>query len=101
MSSAYGEEPSILDKLDAAVPAPLAQFDAFPKLPSTYKARSESRGFITLFVGFIAFMLMLNDIGEFVWGWPDYEFSVDSDKSSFMNVNVDLLVNMPCKCECI
>jgi hypothetical protein len=97
--STYEEESSILDRLDAAVPAPLAQFDAFPKLPSAYKSRSESRGFITLFVGFIALLLMLNDIGEFIWGWPDYEFSIDSDKSSSMNINVDLLVNMPCKCE--
>lgn len=92
-------ETSILDKLDAAVPAPIAQFDAFPKLPSTYKARSESRGFMTLLIGLMAWLLMLNDIGEFIWGWPEYRFNVDSDKASFMDVNVDLLVNMPCKCE--
>lgn len=93
------EDSSILDKLDAAFPVPLAQFDAFPKLPSTYKSRSESRGFMTLFVAFLAFLLMLNDLGEFIWGWPDYEFSVDKDMGSFMNVNVDLIVNMPCRCE--
>lgn len=94
------QESSILAKIDSAVPAPLAQFDAFPKIPLTYKARSESRGFITIFVALLALMLMLNDIGEYIWGWPDYEFSVDADKSSFMNVNVDLVVNMPCRCEC-
>ncbi len=92
-------ETSILDKLDAAVPAPIAQFDAFPKLPSTYKARSESRGFMTLLIGLMAWLLMLNDIGEFIWGWPEYRFNVDGDQASFMDVNVDLLVNMPCKCE--
>lgn len=103
-SSFYGmetisqEDASILDKLDSVVPAPLAQFDAFPKLPSTYKARSESRGFMTVFVCILAFLLMLNDIGEFIWGWPDYEFSVDKDTSSFMNINVDLVVKMPCRC---
>ena len=94
------DEPSLLDKLDQFAPAPLKSFDAFPKLPSTYKSRSESRGFLTLFVGLLAFLLVLNDIGEFVWGWPDYEFSVDRDVESFMKVNVDLVVNMPCKCEC-
>ncbi|KAI3619540.1 endoplasmic reticulum-derived transport vesicle erv46 [Moniliophthora roreri] len=88
---------SILDKLDTVVPAPLAQFDAFPKLPSTYKSRSESRGFMTLFVGLLALLLMLNDIGEFIWGWPDYEFSVDKDTSSFININLDVLVAMPCR----
>ncbi|KAF8155285.1 endoplasmic reticulum vesicle transporter-domain-containing protein [Mycena galopus ATCC 62051] len=87
---------SLLDKLDAAVPAPLAQFDAFPKVPSTYKQRSDQRGFLTLFVGFITFLLMLNDIGEFVFGWPDHEFSVDTKQGSFMKINVDLVVAMPC-----
>ncbi|KAF9475437.1 DUF1692-domain-containing protein [Pholiota conissans] len=88
------EEPSLLDKLDSV--APLAQFDAFPKLPSAYKARSESRGFMTIFVALLAFLLVLNDIGEFIWGWPDYEFSVDNNKSPFFNINVDMIVAMPC-----
>jgi endoplasmic reticulum-Golgi intermediate compartment protein 2 len=93
------QEGSILDKLDAVVPAPLAQFDAFPKLPSAYKSRSEPRGILTLLVVAICVLLTLNDIGEYLWGWPDYEFSVDGDNmSNFMNVNVDLIVNMPCRC---
>ncbi|KAJ7278215.1 DUF1692-domain-containing protein [Mycena rebaudengoi] len=92
----YDGEISILEKLDSAVPAPLAKFDAFPKLPSTYKARSDSRGFLTIFVGLITFMLMLNDIGEFIFGWPDHEFSVDTVQGSYMNINVDLIVAMPC-----
>ena len=97
MSSSAGE--SLLDKLDAVSPTPLRTFDAFPKLPSTYKARSESRGFFTLFIGLVAFLLVLNDIGEFLWGWPDQEFSVDRDSASYMSVNVDLVVNMPCGCK--
>ena len=90
---------NLLDKLDELVPAPLAQFDAFPKLPSTYKARSESRGFLTVFVAFAAFLLVLNDLGEFIWGWPHYEFGVDIDKANAMDINVDMVVNMPCRCE--
>ena len=93
------DDSSLLDKLDSAVPAPLAKFDAFPKLPSTYKTRTESRGFMTIFVILLAFLLMLNDIGEYIWGWPDFEFSVDDNKSSFLDINVDLVVNMPCKCK--
>lgn len=89
------QETTILDKLDSV---PLAQFDAFPKLPSSYKARSEGRGFMTLFVALLTFTLMLNDIGEYIWGWPDYEFSVDRENLSFMNINVDMVVNMQCKC---
>ncbi|KAJ6468674.1 endoplasmic reticulum vesicle transporter-domain-containing protein [Mycena vitilis] len=90
------DEPTILEKLDAAVPAPLAQFDAFPKVPSTYKQRSDSRGLLTLFVALVTFLLMLNDVGEFIFGWPDHEFSVGNDPSSFMAINVDMVVAMPC-----
>ncbi|KAH9902360.1 DUF1692-domain-containing protein [Cubamyces lactineus] len=91
------ESPSILDKLDEIVPAPLAQFDAFPKVPSTYKTRSESRGFLTIFVAIVALLLVLNDIGEYIWGWPDYEFGVDTDQSNTLDINVDMVVNMPCQ----
>lgn len=97
MSAAPAREKSLLDKLDDAVPG-LARFDAFPKLPSTYKARSESRGFLTLFVILLAILLVLNDLAEYVWGWPDYEFSVDTQAASYMNINVDMVVNTPCSC---
>lgn len=89
---------SLLDKLDGVVPAGLARLDAFPKIPSTYKARSESRGFLTLFVILIAFLLVLNDLAEYVWGWPDYEFNVDNRAKNYMSVNVDMVVNTPCSC---
>ncbi|TRM64638.1 endoplasmic reticulum vesicle transporter-domain-containing protein [Schizophyllum amplum] len=88
---------AIIDKLEETLPPGLAKLDAFPKLPGTYKTRSESRGFLTLFVGLLCFVLVLNDISEYIWGWPDYEFSVDRAASDFMNVNVDLVVNMPCR----
>ncbi|KXN91763.1 Endoplasmic reticulum-Golgi intermediate compartment protein 2 [Leucoagaricus sp. SymC.cos] len=90
------EDDSVLNKLDAAA-APLAKFDAFPKVPSTYKARSESRGFMTIFVMLVAFLFMLNDIGEYILGWPEYRFSVDKEMSPYMFINLDMVVNMPCK----
>ncbi len=100
-------EPSLLDQLDQLVPQPLAQFDAFPKLPASFKAQSESRGFLTIFVAFLAFLLVLNDLGEFIWGWPDFEFGVENLASgsqnlgaSTLDINVDMVVNMPCQCEC-
>ena len=96
MSSTPSEESSLLDKLDSTT---LAKFDAFPKLPSTYKARSESRGFMTIFVAFLAFMLVVNDIGEYIWGWPDFEFSVDTNPSKYLSINLDMVVAMPCGCE--
>ena len=96
MSSTPSEESSLLDKLDSTT---LAKLDAFPKLPSTYKTRSESRGFMTLFVAFLAFMLVVNDIGEYIWGWPDFEFSVDNSPSKYLSINLDMVVAMPCGCE--
>ncbi|KAG5649662.1 hypothetical protein H0H81_002596 [Sphagnurus paluster] len=90
------DDSSILDKLDSAA-APLAQFDAFPKIPSAYKARSESRGFMTVFVALLALLLMLNDISEYIYGWPDQEFSIDNNKFNWMGINVDITVNMPCR----
>lgn len=99
MSSPTSEE-SLLAKLDKVAPAALNQFDAFPKLPSTYKARSGGRGFLTLLVGLVSFLLIVNDIGEYFWGWPTYGFSIDHRGGDFMDVNVDIVVNMPCKCEC-
>ena len=92
------EDDSVLNKLDAAA-APLAKFDAFPKVPSAYKARSESRGFMTIFIIFVTFVLMLNDIGEYFWGWPEYKFEVDKVNTPYMFINLDMVVNMPCKCE--
>ncbi|KAG6895941.1 hypothetical protein C0992_011459 [Termitomyces sp. T32_za158] len=95
--SSEDSDSSLLDKLDSVVPAPLAEFDAFPKIPSTYKARSESRGFMTIFVALLALLLMLNDISEYIWGWPDTEFSIDNNKQSYMGINIDIVVGMPCQ----
>jgi len=97
--ASQSEPGTIIEQLEAVVPENLTRFDAFPKLPSTYKARTDSRGFLTLFVSLLATLLILNDIGEYIWGWPDYEFSIDAENSSTMDVNVDMVVNMPCGCQ--
>ena len=91
-------EESILDKLDKVAPASMKEFDAFPKLPTTYKARSGERGFLSILVAVVSFLLIVNDIGEYFLGWPTYSFGIDRTEQSFMNVNVDLVVNMPCRC---
>lgn len=98
MASTTDVDPSILDKLTYIAPAALANLDAFPKLTATYRARSESRGFITLFVALLAGLLLLNDLGEFLWGWPDYEFSVDRNVNPNLEINLDMVVAMPCSC---
>jgi endoplasmic reticulum-Golgi intermediate compartment protein 2 len=89
----------VLAKLEEAIPASLTKFDAFPKMPSAYKARSESRGFVTLLIAVITGLLMLNDLAEYIWGWTDFEFGVDDNKRSYFPINLDMTVAMPCKCE--
>ncbi|TFK21476.1 endoplasmic reticulum-golgi intermediate compartment protein 2 [Coprinopsis marcescibilis] len=97
MSGAMSGLAAFVNKLEDTIPPSLTKFDAFPKLPKTYKARSESRGVMTIFILFLAFLLMLNDIGEYIWGWPDFEFGVDHDSASYLPINLDMTVNMPCK----
>lgn len=93
MAATAESEESYLDRI---APKGLNQFDAFPKLPSTYKEHSGSRGALTILIGLLAFVFVLNDIGEWIWGWPSYGFSVEQNTANHMNVNVDILVNMPC-----
>lgn len=91
------ESDSLLDKLDSI--APIQRFDAFPKLPATYKSRSSGGGFVTLGVVLLSLLLVLNDFHELIWGWPDQEFAVDKHIAQTLNLNVDMVVNMPCQCE--
>ena len=96
MASHDESEESYLDKI---APKGLNQFDAFPKLPNTYKERSGSRGALSIVIALLAFLFVLNDVGEWIWGWPTYGFSVERNAASYMDVNIDVLVNMPCGCE--
>lgn len=90
------EGESLLDRLDAI--APIQKFDAFPKVPASYRAKSTGGGFWTLLAIALSFLLVLNDIHEYIYGWPDYEFAVDTEVAKTMIVNVDMIVNMPCHC---
>ncbi|KAG9011029.1 hypothetical protein FRB93_003479 [Tulasnella sp. JGI-2019a] len=89
------EEKSLLDKLDAI--APIREFDAFPKVARTYYTQTSLGGLATALVIILSFFLSLNDIGEFLWGWPDIEYSVDNRLMATMNINLDMVVNMPCE----
>lgn len=91
------EGDSLLEKLDAV--APIHKFDAFPKVPASYQARSTGGGFWTLLVILSSFLLVLNDFHEFLYGWPDTEFTVDKGVATTMIINVDTIINMPCQCK--
>ncbi|KAG8925202.1 hypothetical protein FRC02_009861, partial [Tulasnella sp. 418] len=92
--SSNQESNSLLDKLDSIVP--VREFDAFPKVHTTYTERSSFGGIATVAVILLSFFLSLNDLGEFIWGWPDHEFAVDKVYKNTMNINLDMTINMPC-----
>jgi hypothetical protein len=103
---------SFLEVLESSLPASLEKFDAFPKLPSSYKARTSSGGIFSIGIILLCFLLTLNDVGEYFFGWPDQEFSMEyggighigtlgkkgPKPKDFMKVNVDVIVGMPCRC---
>lgn len=47
------------------------------QVQSTYQEKSVRGGFITFAVGWAIFLLILNDLGEYLYGEADYSFSVD------------------------
>lgn len=92
-----GSGVSLLEELDKI--APIKAFDAFPKVDSTYVSSTRRGGVLTAVVGAIIFLLVLNDLGEYLYGAPDYLFKVDHDVARDLQLNVDLTVAMPCQCE--
>ncbi|CAD6576439.1 MAG: hypothetical protein TREMPRED_001679 [Tremellales sp. Tagirdzhanova-0007] len=89
-----GDESSLLEELDKI--APIKSFDAFPKVQSTYTVHSSRGGALTAVVGLVIFLLVLNDLGEYLYGAPDYAFQVDQQVERNFQLNVDLTVAMPC-----
>ncbi|KAF8816127.1 hypothetical protein BYT27DRAFT_7185387, partial [Phlegmacium glaucopus] len=79
MSSTPSEEASLLDKLDTTPLLHLWLNSIRSREPSTYKARSESRRFVTLR---LAFMLVVYVILEILCSGPDFEFSMDNHPSA-------------------
>ncbi|WVR06893.1 hypothetical protein IAU60_003929 [Kwoniella sp. DSM 27419] len=89
-----GDSGTLLEELDKI--APIKSFDAFPKVQATYTVRSRRGGVLTAIVGLITFLLVLNDLGEYLYGAPDYSFHVDQELQKDLQLNVDLTVAMPC-----
>ncbi|CDZ97561.1 COPII vesicle protein [Phaffia rhodozyma] len=85
---------NILNELDKAVP--LKSFDAFPKIQSSYQPQTLRGGLITFAVAWTIFLLVLNDLGEYLYGQSNYSFNVDGEIGTQVQLNVDLTVAMPC-----
>lgn len=64
---------------------------AFPKVQSTYTSKSTRGGFITAAVCWTIFLLVLNDLGEYLYGDLRETFHVDRAVAKEMQLNVDLV----------
>lgn len=76
----------------------MSTLKADAQIQSTYTSQSRRGGVLTAIVGFIIFLLVVNDLGEYLYGAPDYTFQVDHDVAKDLQLNVDLTVAMPCQC---
>ncbi|KZP00451.1 DUF1692-domain-containing protein [Calocera viscosa TUFC12733] len=88
---------SLLSRLDS-LGAPLKSFDAFPKVPNSYRTRSSGGGFVTIGIMLLCVLLVLNDLAEYIWGNTTYKFVVDDEIAHDLRLNVDITVAMPCHC---
>lgn len=72
-------------------------FDAFPKVSNEHTVRSQRGGFSTLMTMFCALLIFWVEVGGYIGGYVDRQFSVDDEIKSDLQINVDMLVAMPCE----
>ncbi|CAH2355308.1 ER-derived vesicles protein Erv41p [[Candida] railenensis] len=72
-------------------------FDAFPKVDAQHQVRSTRGGFSTLLTILCGLLIFWVEVGGYVGGYVDHQFSVDKNLNSQLTINLDLIVNMPCE----
>lgn len=72
-------------------------FDAFPKVAPEHSVRSARGGFSTLLTVICALLIIWVQIGGFLGGYVDHQFSVDKEIRLELSLNIDILVAMPCQ----
>lgn len=72
-------------------------FDAFPKVDAQHQVRSSRGGFSTLLTIFCGLLILWVEVGGFLGGYVDHQFTVDPEIRSQLLINMDLLVAMPCE----
>lgn len=72
-------------------------FDAFPKVPEDYIKKSVRGGSLSLLSFSLIALLVVSEFLYYTSTVYKYEYSVDSDVSSKLDINVDLTVAMPCE----
>lgn len=72
-------------------------FDAFPKVDSQHTVRSSRGGFSTLVTIVCGLLILWIEVGGFLGGYVDHQFTIDEKVRSDLSLNLDMLVAMPCE----
>ncbi|KDE07699.1 hypothetical protein, variant 2 [Microbotryum lychnidis-dioicae p1A1 Lamole] len=79
-----------------ATPPPLNAFDAFKKTNATYKEQTARGGVLTVLLALFIAALVWTELREYIYGEPDYQFSVARGIGHELQVNFDATVATPC-----
>ncbi|KAK6329683.1 hypothetical protein TWF696_003553 [Orbilia brochopaga] len=74
----------------------IKSFDAFPKTRVSYTTRSSKGGIITLIFVSICVWLIWGEMTVFLDGKSEEHFSVQGGEGHSMQINLDVIVAMPC-----
>lgn len=72
-------------------------FDAFPKVDPHHQVRSQRGGLSTLVTHFCGLLILWIEIGGYIGGYVDRQFTVDDQIRSDLTINIDMIVAMPCQ----
>lgn len=72
------------------------ELDAFPKVPETYVETSASGGGVSLVTFLLIAFLIVSEVRYYSEPIMRYDYSVDTDHSSNLKINLDITVASPC-----
>lgn len=74
----------------------LRVFDAFPKVAPEHSVRSSRGGLSTVATIVLGLLFLWVEFGYYMGGYVDRQFSVDSEIRDVLQINIDMVVAMPC-----
>ncbi|KAG8438268.1 hypothetical protein GDO86_008817 [Hymenochirus boettgeri] len=73
------------------------ELDAFPKVPESYVEASASRGTVSLIAFSVMAVLTIMEFLVYRDTWMKYQYEVDKDYTSKIQLNIDITVAMRCQ----
>lgn len=72
-------------------------FDAFPKVDQEHTVRSARGSMSTMLTVFFTLVILWIEVGGYLGGYVDHQFIVDHQVHNGLNINLDIIVAMPCE----